>query len=191
MFGQVFREARRAKRLSGVQLAKMAGCTQSAISQFEGGKRTALRRETVEKICGILGIEMPAELAEEPAGQGTAAEPSRPAGSDQYPGTGPSRPATEPYCPNAGCISNIPYVVDGALAFMPRRQPDAGATYCPWCGEVLLKDCPQCDTPATRTAFCPNCGAKRVDPPEGIPDPMAWAEARRAEIAEIERLGRQ
>lgn len=189
MFGQVFREARRAKRLSGVQLAKMAGCTQSAISQFEGGKRTALRRETVEKICGILEIEMPAELAAaDEAAQSCGAGPSCPAVAAT---SVQSRPAPAPYCPNAGCLSNIPYVVDGALAFMPRSQPDAGATYCPWCGEVLLKECPRCEEPSTRTAFCPNCGAKRVEPPEGIPDPMAWAEARRAEIAEIERLGRQ
>ena len=80
MFGQIFREARRAKRLSGVQLAKLAGCTQSAISQFEGGKRTALRRETVEKICGILEIEMPAELAAaDEAAQSCGAGPSCPA----------------------------------------------------------------------------------------------------------------
>ena len=188
MFGSIFREARRAKRLSGVQLAKMAGCTQSAISQFEGGKRTALRRETVEKICGILEIEMPAELAEEPVGQGTAVDSSRPADAQSL-GSGASRPA--PYCPNPGCLSNVPYVVDGALAFMPRRQPDSGATYCPWCGEVLLKECPQCESAATRTAFCPNCGAKRVEPPEGISDPIAWAEARRAEIAEVEQLGQR
>lgn len=185
MFGQIFREARRAKRLSGVQLAKMAGCTQSAISQFEGGKRIALRRETVEKICEILEIEMPAELAEEPAGQGTAAGLSRSVAAAT---SVPQRPAPVPYCPNSGCPSNIPYVVDGALAFMPRRQPDAGATYCPWCGEVLLKECPQCEEPSTSTAFCPNCGAKRVEPPEGISDPVAWASARRAEIAEIDRL---
>jgi transcriptional regulator with XRE-family HTH domain len=182
MFGPIFRNARRAKRLTGVQLAKMAGCTQSAISQFEGGKRTALSRDTIEKICEILEIEMPAELANETP-QGAA--PASGAAASVAPSPLTRR---EPFCPNAGCLSNVPYVVDGALAFMPRRQPDAGATYCPWFGEVLLRECPHCEAPATRTAFCPSCGAKRIEPPEGVADPVAWAEARRAEIAAVERL---
>ena len=180
MFGSVFRDARRAKRLSGVELARLAGCTQSAISQFEGGKRTALRRETIDRICEILGIALPAELAE------TAPEASA-AAPDQAPAALPQAPR-EPYCPNAGCPSNVPYVVDGALAFMPRRQPDPGAAYCPWCGEVLLRECPSCEAPSTRTAFCPACGAKRVEPPEGIADPASWAAARRGEIAALDSL---
>lgn len=180
MFGTVFQQARRAKRLSGVELAKMAGTSQSAISQFEGGKRTALRRDTIEKICEILEIAMPPELAGEESGQGALAESPSAAIAVQ-------NIRKEAYCPNAGCPSNVPYVVDGSLAFMPRRQPDSSAVFCPWCGEVLLRECPQCETAATRTAFCPSCGAKRVEPPEGISDPVAWAEMRRAEIASVAR----
>lgn len=177
MFGSVFRDARRAKCLTGAQLAKMAGCTQSAISQFEGGKRTALRHETVEKICGILGIEMPAELGE---GAAQAGEPVA-----THCGGAALR---EPFCPNPGCPSNVPFVVDGAVAFMPVRQPDPGAVFCPWCGEVLQRECPQCGAPTTQAAFCPQCGARRVDPPEGIADPAGWAASRRAEIAELRGL---
>lgn len=179
MFGSVFREARRAKRLTGAQLARMAGCTQSAISQFEGGKRIALRRETIEKICGILEMEMPAELAE---GAQEATPPS-PCGEVR---DGVRR---EAYCPNPGCPSNVPYAVDGELAFMPRRQPDPGAAYCPWCGEVLARECPECGAPATRSAFCTACGRRRIEAMENIADPAGWAERRRAEIAALESLG--
>lgn len=177
MFGQVFRDARRAKRLTGAQLAKMAGCTQSAISQFEGGRRIALRRETVEKICGILGIELPPELAD-----GASGAPVQ----DMAPAVDAAQ--REAYCPNPGCPSNVPYEVDGALAFMPRRQPDPGAAYCPWCGEVLVRECPECGAPATRTAFCTACGKRRIEAPGDVPDPAAWAGRRRAEIAALASL---
>lgn len=179
MFGSIFRNARRAKRLTGMQLAEMAGCTQSAISQFEGGKRTALRRETVEKICEILGIEFPEELA------GEAAPPDAPAPARVPASVG----RAEPCCPNPGCPSNVPYVVDGEVAFMPRRQPDANAVFCPWCGEVLQRECPHCKAPVAKAAFCPACGAKRVEAPDGIADPAGWAARRRAEIAELRSLG--
>lgn len=161
-----------------MQLAEMAGCTQSAISQFEGGKRTALRRETIEKICGILEIELPEELAVE------AAPPDAPAPARVF--AAESRPG--PCCPNPGCPSNVPYVVDGEVAFMPRRQPDADAVFCPWCGEVLQRECPHCKAPVAQAAFCPVCGAKRVEAPEGIADPYGWAARRRAEIAELRSL---
>ena len=175
MFGDIFREARRAKRLSGVQLAKIVGCTQSAISQFEGGKRTALRRETIEKICAHLRIGMPEGLAADDHQRSVAAAADANSASRHG----------EPYCPNSGCPSNVPYVVDGAIAFAPRRQPDSSAAFCPWCGEVLMRECPECEAPATRTAFCPACGKKRVELAEDVADPVAWAARRRAEIAEI------
>ena len=137
------------------------------------GRATALRRDTVEKIAEILGVELPAE----PLGGGTVSAP-------------PVAAATPPaaFCPNCECPSNIPYLVGGAIALHPRRQPDPSATYCPWCGEVLEHSCPQCETPATQTAFCPNCGAARVAPPEGVGNPAEWVEARRREIAALDAL---
>lgn len=168
--GRIFRDARRAKRMTGMQLAQEAGCTQSAISQFEGGKETALRRETVEKIAGILGVELPATTEDEP---GNVATQTVPTGS---------------YCPNAECPSNVPYVVAGELLFHPRKQPDNSAVYCPWCGEVLSHECPQCEAPATQTAFCPSCGAKRIEASSDIADPEVWSAKRRREIAELDSL---
>ena len=171
--GILLRDARRAKGISGVQLAGQAGCTQSAISQFEGGKTTALRRETVEKIAEILGVKLPKEEEIGKAGQGTPFGAPAPAAA---------------FCPNAACPSNVPYVVGGELVLHPRRQPDPRAAYCPWCGEVLEHACSGCGAPATVSAFCPACGQRRVEPPEGVADPEAWAEARRRELAALDGL---
>lgn len=171
--GALFKEARKRAGLTGARLAQQAGCTQSAISQFEGGKATALRRDTVERIADILGVELPEET------QGGAAEAAAPVA-----------PALSPaaFCPNCECPSNVPYLVGGAVALQPRRQPDPSAKYCPWCGEVLEHSCPQCETPATQTAFCPACGAARVAPPEGVGNLAEWVETRRREIAALDAL---
>ncbi len=171
--GKLLRDARRAKRMTGVQLALAAGCTQSAISQFEGGKETALRRETVEKIAEILGIELPRQ--QEGGAVVVAAPP-------------PARTPVAAFCPNGECPSNVPYVVGGELLLFPRKQPDPAAVYCPWCGEVLEHACPQCEEPATQTAFCPSCGTKRVEPPADIARPSEWAAQRRREISELDAL---
>ena len=172
--GILLRNARRAKGISGVQLASQAGCTQSAISQFEGGKTTALRRETVEKIAEILGVALPpADESANPAGQGALI------------GAPVSAAA---FCPNPACPSNVPYVVGNELVLHPRRQPDPRAVYCPWCGEVLERACPSCGSQATVSAFCPSCGQRRVEPPDGVADPVAWAEARRRELASLDGL---
>lgn len=172
--GILLRNARRAKRLSGVQLAAMANCTQSAISQFEGGKTTALKRETVLKIGEILGVEIPDEPETPPVIiQDTALRTSTP---------------KDAFCPNGECPSNVPYTVGGELLLYPRKQPNPTAVYCPWCGEVLEHDCPQCQEPATQTAFCPQCGTKRVEPPTDISNPEEWAQMRRTQIAELDNL---
>lgn len=173
--GKIIENARRSKGLTGARLALQAGCTQSAISQFEHGKTTALKRDTVEKIAKILGIELPVE--ESPTEQ--AAESSAPAL--------PIQPKAA-FCPNGECPSNIPYTVGDELLLYPRKQPNPSARYCPWCGEVLEHDCPQCQEPATQSAFCPACGSKRIEPPADIDDPIAWAEKRRKEIADISSL---
>ncbi len=164
------RNARRAKRISGMQLAKEAGCTQSAISQFESGKLTALKHETVEKIAEILEVELPKATKEEPVETVTAL------------------PAKAAYCPNGACLSNVPYTVGSELILFPRKQPNPNATYCPWCGELLERECGECREPVTQTAFCPACGTKRIEPPADIYNPEEWAEKRRKEIAALETL---
>lgn len=176
--GKIIRDARRAKRLSGVQLAQMAGCTQSAISQFEGGKTTALRQETVRKIASILGVTLPkAAVTAEAEIQESLPSPVVTA-----------RIIEAAFCPNSDCPSNLPYMVGDELIFHPRRQPNPAATYCPYCGELLAHTCPECGAPVTRSAFCTSCGVKRVEAVIDIANPAEWAKARLREISELDAL---
>lgn len=165
---RMLRAARRTKRMTGAQLATLAGCSQSAISQFEGGKTTALKDETVRKIAEILEVEL-----------------STADGAD-VPETAASAPAYL-YCPNGECPSNVPYVVQNELILHPARQTDNGDTFCPLCGEVLARLCPGCGAPVTPSAFCTHCGQKRIEPPV-VDSPALWAQTKRLEIAEIKRL---
>ncbi len=156
-----------------MQLAKEVGCTQSAISQYEGGKLTALKQETIVKIAKKLGIELPKATAEN---------------SDIAPSPAIKPSAKAAYCPNGDCLSNVPYTVNNELILFPRKQPDPNARYCPWCGELLERECPECNEEATQTAFCPACGTKRIEPPADIADIEEWSEKRRAQIADLDKL---
>ena len=158
--------ARRAQGIAPSALAKQVGCAQAAISMMENGKADALARETIVKIAEILKVEIDGE--------------------------GESAPAASTLgfavCPNGDCPSNVPFAVNGTVAFWPKRQP-AGAKFCAYCGEVLEHACPNCGAPIGEGAFCPNCGAPHVMPPAGdIADPAAWAAARRHELAELKAL---
>lgn len=177
--GKIFRDARRAKRLTGMQLAQMTGCTQSAISQFEGGKTTALRQDTIEKIAKVLGVTLPKQSAQaDNIEQAIGSTPTAQA----------PRIAEAAFCPNSECPSNLPYMVGDELIFHPRRQPNPAAAFCPWCGELLAHNCPECGAPVTRSAFCTSCGAKRVESAIDIANPAEWAKARLREISEIDAL---
>ena len=159
--------ARRAQGLSQGALAKQAGCVQAAISMMENGNANALSRETIAKIAGILKVEIDGE------GE-SVAQPVPVAGLA--------------ICPNGDCPSNVPFAVNGAVAFCLKAQP-AGAKYCAYCGEVLEHACSNCGAPIGEGAFCQRCGAPRVMPPAGdISDPVAWAAARRRELAELKAL---
>lgn len=176
--GKIIRDARRAKRLTGMQLAQMTGCTQSAISQFEGGKTTALRQDTIEKIAKVLDVTLPEEvnLTESAVENALVLTPPAP------------RAPEAAFCPNSECPSNLPYMVGDELVFHPRRQPNPAATFCPWCGELLIHTCPECGAPVTRSAFCTSCGAKRVEAAIDIANPSEWAKSRLREISEIDSL---
>ena len=158
--------ARRAQGIAQSALAKQAGCAQAAISMMENGKADALSRETIAKIAGILKVEIEGE--------------------------GESAPAAAPglaVCPNGDCPSNVPFAVNGTVAFWPKRQPTPGARFCAYCGEVLEHACSNCGAPIGEGAFCQKCGAPHVMPPAGdIADPVAWAAARRRELAELKAL---
>ena len=158
--------ARRAQGIAQSDLAKQAGCAQAAISMMEHGNATALSRETIAKIASILKVEIDGE--------------GEPVQTVSVPGLA--------ICPNGDCPSNVPFAVNGSVAFWPKGQP-SGAKFCAYCGEVLEHACSNCGAPIGEGAFCQKCGAPHVMPPAGdIADPAAWAAARRRELAELKAL---
>ncbi len=159
--------ARRAQGIPQSALAKQAGCAHAAISMMENGNATALSRETIAKIAEILRVELD--------GEGESAAQPAPAMGIAV-------------CPNGDCPSNVPFAVNGTVAFWPKGQP-SGAKFCAYCGEVLEHACANCGAPIGEGAFCQKCGAPRVMPPAGdISDPVAWVAARRRELAELKAL---
>ena len=75
----VLRRARQAANLRQTALAQQVGCTQSALSMFEGGRASALSAETVRKVAETLGVELPASFPAADAPVGCSFPPSGPA----------------------------------------------------------------------------------------------------------------
>ena len=160
------RDARRAQGITQSALAARAGCKQSALSMLESGREDALAQTTVARIAELLGVDLTAGTASAVAEFST--------------GT--------PLCPNGGCPSNVPYLVDGEVLFWPGRQPSPGGRHCAYCGEVLERNCPACGAAALPGACCSQCGSPYV--PVSVPTGGAaeWAATRRREISEWRSL---
>lgn len=171
-----FAEARRAKRLRQTELAARVGCTQSALSMFEGGQPTKLSGETVQKLSEVLGV--PLQETPPPHALSTSAL---------------SEPliVVHGFCPNCQCPSNVPYVVGGRLFYRPSRKvaSPTGGVRCTQCGEMLEMRCPTCGAPLNDGACCAVCGAAYVTPvvEEGL-DVAVYAQTRRAEIIQLREL---
>lgn len=173
-----FKEARQAKGYNQSALAQMVGCKQSAISMFEAGMTTKLSDETVKKIAEVLGVSL--ELA--PAG-------SQESLSDRFQRA--SAATVHGYCPNCGCPSNLPYVVNGNLFYRPLRQVSSptGGVRCTQCGEVLEMKCPSCGASLNEGACCAVCGNAYVTPavPDGT-DIVSYVRRRREELERFHGL---
>ena len=170
-------KARRAKGLRQTELAARVGCTQSALSMFEGGQPTKLSEETVRKRSEVLGVP----LQEETPAKATLI----PCGFQESPNI------VHGFCPNCQCPSNVPYVVNGRLFCRPSRKvaSPTGGLRCTQCGELLEMCCPTCGAPLNDGACCAACGSAYVTPvlAEGI-DMVAYARVRRAEIIQLREL---
>ncbi len=173
-----FAEARRAKGLRQTELAVQVGCTQSALSMFEGGQPTKLSDETVKRLSEVLGVPIVGESAHEENIAHVAEQ-------------GEMNRAVSGFCPNCHCPSNVPYVVDGRLFYRPSRKvaSPTGGVRCTQCGEMLEMRCPRCGAHVNEGACCAVCGASYVTPvvAEGL-DVVAYAQARRAEIVQLREL---
>lgn len=138
--------ARRAAGMTQSDLARKAGCQQSAISMFESGRPDCLSGEKIQAIARILGVD----LSRLPAGQAGDA------------GVG----GVLKYCPDALCPSNIPYVVGRRLCHSPTLVlASAGtASRCRHCGELLESGCPgsDCQASVSPGAFCESCGTPYI-----------------------------
>ena len=172
-----FAEARRAKGLRQTELAAQVGCTQSALSMFEGGQPTKLSEETVKKLSGFLGVPL---QEENPLARAVfQSEPNA------------TQVAVHGFCPNCQCPSNVPYVVEGRLFYRPSRRTASptGGVRCTQCGELLEMRCPSCGAPLNDGACCAVCGAAYVTPSiaEGV-DVAAYARMRREEIIQLRGL---
>ncbi len=163
------RDARRAKALTQSELARQAGCQQSAISMLERGKMDALAHSTVAKIAEILGVEIAAEAKDAPVV--------------------PAVRAGRPLCPNEECPSNVPYHVNGEILFWPRPQPTPADRHCAYCGEVLERSCNSCQAPVMPGACCTVCGKPYIMAVAALEgDPAEWALRRQREIREWRAL---
>ena len=173
-----FAEARRAKGIRQTELAAQIGCTQSALSMFEGGQPTKLSDETVKRLCEVLDVPLGRE--------------ERPdAGDGCMTGQNGLNSVVSGFCPNCYCPSNVPYVVNGRLFYRPSRKvaSPTGGVRCTLCGEVLEMRCPKCGAPLNDGACCAVCGTSYVTPvmTDGL-DVAVYAQARRTEIIQLREL---
>jgi len=172
-------DARRRQGLTQSELARRAGCRQSAVSMFERGHENALARPTIDVLTKLLEIQLP----------GPDVEPdAQPAKAEPLPGETSRR-----YCPVFDCPSNVPFAVQGTLLIKPRVQPAQTARHCAFCGELLEDQCPECGTAANSGACCAQCGSPYISTPPGLAggDSVAWADTQRTRLRELGLLGTQ
>ena len=175
---ELYRElakARHRKGLTQSELARQAECKQSAISMMERGRGDALSRRKLAAVAEVLGVDAARYLEEDSPEAGAAV----PAVSG---GTG--------FCPVFDCPSNIPYIVNGRMLVLPRKNGAGNWRHCAYCGELLERRCPECGAPiAAGRACCGECGEPYVAVPDlpeaGYNDWTEWAEHQRARLAEI------
>jgi len=165
--------ARRQRGLTQSELARQAGCRQSAVSMFERGHANALARPKIEALLKFLEIELP--VADDHAEAGSAVA----AAAD---GTAPCS-----YCPVFDCPSNIPFTVQGTLLIKPQVRPDANARHCAFCGDLLERACPECGKAVKDGACCTQCGTPYISTPPRLAgdNPAAWADTQRTRLREL------
>jgi transcriptional regulator with XRE-family HTH domain len=163
-------EARRARGFTQSALARQADCKQSAISMFERGHESALAQSKVETILKLLGIEAP--------------DPTTPAA----PSPEPLTPHPLRYCPVFDCPSNIPFIVQNKLLLSPsQRLPTVDDKHCPFCGELLENECPDCGAAVNHGACCTRCGTPYISTPPDNPGTsmVEWMETQHLRLRSL------
>ena len=143
--------ARLALHLTQHELAKSAGCSQSAVSNYENGNARVLSPENLDSICSILGITR--------HGEDEATDPFS-EGAEGVLG----------YCPQPDCPAGFAILIAGRIIWRPRMCRLAGTNlmaHCVTCGSSLEFGCKKCLTPLVEnSSFCV-CGEPLVQWPEG------------------------
>ena len=171
---ELFRKQRLLKRLTQSQLARKGNCTQSAVSMFEAGRTDVLARDRLKALADILQLDI--------------------SGSPEIDTVPPAATAmTLKYCPTDECLSNIPYVVNQQLCFVPTmiEAPAGEQTWCEFCGEILEDHCPNpdCTAKPNEGGFCVHCGTRYVTAGQTkAQSPVEWADDQRHRIREIRSL---
>ncbi|NLB68067.1 MAG: helix-turn-helix transcriptional regulator, partial [Lentisphaerae bacterium] len=123
---KILRKARIGAGLTQASLANKGGCTQSAISMMEAGRREAISRESLVKLADLLGVELP------------DSEKTDTYETEFFPVTGIA------VCGNFNCLSNMPYLVGDEIYFYPLGMAGHGK-HCVICGELIMCKCQTCD----------------------------------------------
>lgn len=156
---KLLRKARIDAGITQAALAAQVGCTQSAVSMMEVGRREAMAYDSLVKLAGILKVELPENtpLQAPILSSGTGV----------------------PVCANFNCPSNMPYQVGEDVYFMPLGNA-GGGRHCIFCGELLSRDCANCGAPIVAPGGCCGaCGTAIVEMPSGYADDVpAWIQAR-------------
>jgi len=163
--------ARRRRGLTQSELARQAGCRQSAVSMFERGHANALARPKIDALLKLLEIELP------------AADTNTALAAAERPFNATSRL----YCPVFDCPSNVPFTVQDTLLIKPQVQPAANARHCAFCGELLENACPECGAAVNGGACCTQCGSSYISTPPQLTGetPAAWADSQRSRLREL------
>ena len=145
-----FKESRREAGMTQSELAREVGCKQSALSMFEQGDGTKINDEVIEKLAKKFGIRLAAEDASAAPVPPVVIRPTAIKGTA--------------FCPNAGCPTNHPYLVDGRRFLKPAldEADPVGGKFCALCGELLERSCPNCGAPVHAGAVCSHCGEAYV-----------------------------
>ena len=145
------------------EVAKRSGLSAAHVYGFLRGEKGKLSGEKINKVLGVLGLDLAQLLAE-----AKRLRASRPLNA---------------FSPNAECpgamvaiISNEPVLKPAFFQIQPHHT-----AWCRFCGNVLEVECPECESAVDVGMFCPHCGVPLVEVPsefEGLDEVQLVNECR-------------
>lgn len=148
-FPWLVRVRRRAQGRTQDEVARSVGITKGALSRYESGETGVVGDGTLRKLCGVLGIDVPAWLAEGAGGEGFEAVSGR---------------RVRFHCPTPFCRMNPGFAVPGWVHFEPRfvESVEGAEVVCQYCGATMQCVCSHCGAALGEHGVCPACGEDYV-----------------------------